>query len=314
MNILKTDIPSIKYKDIWNDGICYNEINEIIVHNKDPQDADTWTNNFRTQFYTFLEMRADKFFNYNPKKRCRDLYYILYYILYKIKNLRDYEESYENIKLAIKNYMDSALGIHDYAICIRDSFNEDCNNYNKIEEGNKKKIDDLCEDIDYTKKNYDKINKSSECAEIKKHIDHQYETLKEVYNANSQKYSDVLGYYEFTSFNELDNIIKKIQCSSDGNLHASAQALNPDRMSSLSGGQISIILFLSLFGCLLVCFFLYKHTSLGLWLNNRIGKKIKFFNKMNYENNHEIIEEMSGYLQDNLHNEEYNVLYHSSGE
>lgn len=35
---------------------------------------------------------------------------------------------------------------------------------------------------------------------------------------------------------------------------------------------------------------------------------------MNYEYKQEIIEEMYGYLQNKLRNEEYNVLYHSSGE
>ncbi|SBS91720.1 PIR Superfamily Protein [Plasmodium ovale curtisi] len=274
-NILKKDIPSIKYKDIWNEGICYNEINEIIEQNKSPQDADTWTHNFRTQFYTFLEIRADKFFNDNTKKRCRDLYYILYYILYNIKLLQNYEQSYDNIKQSIKNYMDSALKIHDYAICIRDALNEDCNHYNKIEEVNKKNIDDFCEDIYFVNTHHESINISIECREIQGYIKYKISSLNSIYTDKDNKYSEILNFYNFTSFNDFNNITQKIKCKNEG---AESFSITQDKSDISQSNEInkSIFPILSLSGVLLH-FFIFT-TPFGSWLNTRMRKKIKFDN------------------------------------
>ncbi|SBS93737.1 PIR Superfamily Protein [Plasmodium ovale curtisi] len=313
-SISKGDIPSIKYKDIWKDSISYNEIIEIIHNQKEPYHANQWISNFRTKFNSYLEEYVNKLSDKNPQKHCRDLYYLLEDVIHKIKFLPGYDKSYDFIKKSIKNTMDTELKNNGYILCVKDAFNEFDINYNEIYIKNKKKIDDLCENINYTNKNYGKINNSSECAEIKKHIDHQYEILREVHNSNPAKYSDVLAYYEFTSFNDLENIIKKIQCVSGENLHASAQGYNSDGIPSLSGVHIFLLLVLSLFGSFVPCFFLYKPTPLGLWLRKRIGNEINFFNKINYEKKHRILGDISEYLQDNLHNEEYNVFHHSSGD
>lgn len=71
---------------------------------------------------------------------------------------------------------------------------------------NMKEIDDLCEDTAFVKKNISEIN-TNLCKEIENYLDQQIANLKNIYTTSSTKYSKILGYYSFISFNQINDII-----------------------------------------------------------------------------------------------------------
>ncbi|SBT74347.1 PIR protein [Plasmodium ovale] len=252
------DFPSTKFKSIWNDGICYDEVNSIINHKKGSSEDSKWMINFRNNFKNNLVKHKDKLNNNTRDKRCRDLYYIIYDILHKHKNLRNYDDNtYDPIKKGIKSYIDSAFIPLSFASCLSILYKEDDYKHSDIQD--KKYIDDLCEDVKYIENNITKINSSSHCKEIKEHILGRNSSLQA--KNISGKYSDILKHYNFSSFDELNGIIEKIKCNSDENTERSVLTSDPQEKSQLSEEHVPMVIIFSLLGILPMCFFLYKVRS-----------------------------------------------------
>ncbi|SBT02915.1 PIR Superfamily Protein [Plasmodium ovale curtisi] len=304
------DFPSTQFKSIWNDGICYDEVNSIINHKKSSSEDSKWIINFQNCFKNNLEKHKDKLINNTPDKRCRDFYYIIYDILYQLKNLINYNDhTYNTIKETIKRYIDSACISLRFPNCLS-SINKEVD-YEHSDIQDKKYIDDLCEDIKYIHSNIIHINSSSHCKEIKDHILGRNSSAQA--KLISGKYSDILNHYKFSSFDELNGIIKEIRCNSDENTEQSALTRDSQETSQLSDEPVPMVVIFSLLGILPVCFFLYKFTPVGTWLKTQIGKKIKLDNNLDAETDNEILDETSEYARNNLYYDKYNILYNTSG-
>ncbi|SBS90462.1 PIR Superfamily Protein [Plasmodium ovale curtisi] len=303
------DFPSTKFKSIWNDGICYDEVNSIITQKKRLTDAYSWVMSFKKNFKDNLENHQVEIKKHELEKRCRDLYYIIYDILYQLKNLINYNDhTYNTIKETIKSYIDSACISLRFPNCLS-SINKEVD-YEHSDIQDKKYIDDLCEDIKYIHSNIIHINSSSHCKEIKDHILGRNSSAQA--KLISGKYSDILNHYKFSSFDELNGIIKEIRCNSDENTEQSALTRDSQETSQLSDEHVPMVVIFSLLGILPVCFFLYKFTPVGTWLKTQIGKKIKLDNNLDAETDNEILDETSGYARNNLYDDKYNILYNTS--
>ncbi|SBT57068.1 PIR Superfamily Protein [Plasmodium ovale wallikeri] len=302
------ELPSKKFNNIWNEGICYSEVNNIITDKKDSVDAFRWVKNVEKNFSDNLKKQKVIIDDNTLEKRCRDLYYLIYGILNQFKNLRNYGHIYNGIKVTVKSHINSAFINLKYANCMMNDTKE--NYYEQANLKDKKYIDDICEDIKYIDSNISDINSSSKCKEIKEHILEKNSSLRTTYNPESD--SDILKYYKFKSLDELDNIIKKIKCTPNGDTEQLELTGGSHEASQLSG-HIPIIFIFSFLGFLPMCLFLYKVTPVGTWLKMRIKKKIKLDNNLSDETENEIYEETSECVRNNLHDDKYSILYHSTG-
>ncbi|SBS94338.1 PIR protein [Plasmodium ovale] len=307
-SISADELPSKKYKNIWNKGICYSEVNNVITDKKDLVDAYRWVENVQKNFSNNLKQQKDIIDDKTLEKRCRDLYYLIYGILNQLKNLRNYDHIYNGIKVTVSSHINSAFINLKYANCMMNDTKEKY--YAQANIKDKKYIDDICEDIKYIDSNISDINSSSKCNEIMQYIVEKNSSLKTTYN--SERDSDILKYYEFKSLDELDNIIKKIKCTSNGDTEQLELAGSSHEASQLSG-HIPMIVIYSFLGFLPLCLFLYKATPVGTWLKIRIKKKIKLDNNLSEETENEIFEETFECVRNNLHDDKYSILYHSTG-
>ncbi|SBT73785.1 PIR protein [Plasmodium ovale] len=309
MSISVDELPSNKFGSIWNEGICYNEVNDIIADKKGPVHAFRWKENVREKFSINLEEYKVKIKDNTLEKRCRDLYYLIYDKLYQLKKLSGYSNIYDSIKAAIMNNIDSAFLNIRYPSCLSVTNKEDY--YKHIDINDSKRVDDLCEDIKYIDNNIIRINSSSECKQIKEHIYGRNNSLKTTYN--SGKYSDILKHYEFLSFNKLDSIIEKIKCNSDANTEQTALKGDSLEIPQLSVEHLPMAVIFSFLGILLIFFFLYKFTPAGTWLKIQIRKKLKLDNNLTEETENELLEGTSECIRNNPYDDKYNILYNTSG-
>ncbi|SBT00483.1 hypothetical protein POVCU1_060280 [Plasmodium ovale curtisi] len=79
----------------------------------------------------------------------------------------------------------------------------------------------------------------------------QNESVRETYDHSSSEYSDILKYYNYNSFTDIESIIEKIKCN---NHHGAASEETPQS----PGEHTPILLVLPLLGIILISFFLYK--------------------------------------------------------
>ncbi|SBT59374.1 PIR Superfamily Protein [Plasmodium ovale wallikeri] len=302
------DLPSKKYKNELEIGINYQDIEENIESNKLATDSLYWSTTVRNYLEKYIYGNIDKWSGSNYEKRCRDFNYILDIILKKIK---EKEKTNSDVPYSLfQDYIDEAAKSHlktweDEYKCIRDSkipkYSDDIENM--------KNIDDLCEDIAYIEKNVSKIH-SNNCKQIESYIDQQITNLKPIYTSSSTKYSDILGYYGYTSFDKIDNIAKDFKSKCQEGTTGASLAGYQGGMPQNTGKNASIIAVTSLSGILSSFFLLYKTTSFGSILNNLVGKKIKFGNNLRDKSFHETLEDIS----ESSHGEGYNILYNSLGD
>ncbi|SBT73131.1 PIR protein [Plasmodium ovale] len=313
-DISVNDLPSKKFNKIWENGICYNEVNDIITYNKSQVEAFTWKGNVQKNFSNHLGKLKAQIKENTLEKRCRDLYYLLYGILYQLKNLKDYDTIYIGIKDTIKNhinsaFMNAAITDRGYADCLVAANDE--KDYEHATIKNKKHIDDLCEDFIYIEKNINQINSSHECSKIKVYIEDEFNTRNNTYNLNKELYAKILGYYKKNNFDSFKDIIAKIKCTTTEDSQARAHLDGVEFQLDFLPFHNIIVPILSLLGFLLIFFFLYKATPLRSWFERKIRKKIIFANSENDEVSEKILEEVCEYPQTNSYNDEYNVLYNS---
>ncbi|SBT51016.1 PIR Superfamily Protein [Plasmodium ovale wallikeri] len=298
------DLPSKKYNDELKEQIHYQEIVQNIESETFAPEDKFWSTTLHKYLEEYISKYVDTWSVSNDKKRCRDLNNILDSIIKKIKNKKTYDESYNLTIGYINNSATSHLRVNTHE-CIRES--KLTTHYNDIEY--MKKIDDLCEDIDYIKNRISEIN-SVKCEEIKNYIEQQITELENIYRTSDNKYSDILEYYGFKSFDDFDDISENIKSKCKEGTEASTLAGNQGEMSQHSGRYASIGAAISLSGILSIFIFLYKTTNLGSILNTLIQNKTKFGKNLSDEEYHETLEDISG----SSHSVAYNVLYNTSGD
>ncbi|SBT57557.1 PIR Superfamily Protein [Plasmodium ovale wallikeri] len=298
------DIPSKKYDKELKNGIHYEEIDQKIESETFTAESIFWSTTLHKYLGDYINNYTNTWKDSNEKKRCRDINHILNFIIKRIKEKKPYHTSYDIIPTYINNYADSHFMIWGY-VCTRDS--KLSTHYDYIE--NMKKIDDLCEDVIYIKEKISKIHKN-DCKEIENYLDQQIPNLKNIYTSSSTNYSDILGYYGFTSFDEIDNIVKDFKSKCQEGTTGASLAGDQGEVPQHSGKNASIIAVTSLSGILSSFFLLYKTTSFGSILNTLIRKKIKFGNNLSDEAYHETLEDIS----ESSHDGAYNILYNSVGD
>ncbi|SBT72854.1 hypothetical protein, conserved [Plasmodium ovale] len=298
------DLPSIKYKKELERGIRYEDVDRNISGDILTTYVQFWGTTWPNYLGDYINDYMNDWSKSNFEKRCRDLNYILDFILKKIeKKLQDSQGPYE----LIKNYINQAAITHLKPWddeCIRDSkipeYSDDIENM--------KNIDDLCEDITYINGKFSEIN-SDHCNEIKSYIDRQITSLKEIYISSPEKYFHILKYYDFTTFDNLDSITGRLKFKCQ---HTTGAPLAGDQSetSQYSGRSASIIAVTSLSGILSSALLLYKTTSFGSILNTLVRNKIKFRNNLSDEAYYETLED----IPESSHDGAYNILYNSVGD
>ncbi|SBT52673.1 PIR Superfamily Protein [Plasmodium ovale wallikeri] len=309
MGISLNEFPSKKFNNIWNDGICFHEVNNIITHSRNLAEAYTWMRNFQKNFSSHLEKNKVIIQNNTLEKRCRDLYYIVYDVLYKLKIFKENTQAtYNPIKSGIKTLIDSAFLNIGNGSCLSSLIHEV--DYESANVMKKKYVDDLGEDITYIEPKIDEINRSLECDTVKTYLEAEILKIKLIYEENPENYKKILQYYKKDNFDHFEKVIAKIKCTSE---KAQEKTLSENQETPANSSPLHIFLVsnLSLFGFLLIFFFLYKVTPLKSWFDRRIRKKVKFLNSTNDAESNKISEEESEYLDISSNNDEYNVLYNS---
>ncbi|SBT57673.1 PIR Superfamily Protein [Plasmodium ovale wallikeri] len=210
------DLPSKKYKNELEIGINYQDIEENIESNKLATDSFYWSTTVRNYLEKYIYGNIDKWSDSNYEKRCRDFNYILDIILKKIKKKKEtnsdvpYSLIYEYIENAAKAHLQT--------------WGAECERKSKLPHDsddieNMKNLDDLCEDIVYINKKISEINKNH-CNKIDSYINQQIFDLNNIYKMSETKYSDILGYYNFTSLYDFNvtttNLKSKCQEYIDG--------------------------------------------------------------------------------------------------
>ncbi|SBT30654.1 PIR Superfamily Protein [Plasmodium ovale wallikeri] len=297
------DLPSKKYNNELNGQIHYKEIVENIESETFTPEDIFWLTTLPKYLEEYINTYVDMWSYSNESKRCRDLNNKLDSIIKRVKNKETYNESYDLIINYINNSATNHLRVNTLE-CKRESklpeYSDDIENM--------KNIDDLCEDIVYVDKNFSEIN-SDHCKEIQNYISQRITSLKEIYIYSYEKYSHILKYYDFTTFDDLDSITGRLKSKcqdAKGALLTGGQS----EMSQYSGRNASIIAVTSLSGILSSFFLLYKTTSFGSILNNLVGKKMKFGNNLSDEAYYETLEDIS----ESSHDGTYNILYNSVGD
>ncbi|SBT84189.1 PIR protein [Plasmodium ovale] len=176
----------------------------------------------------------------NEHKRFRDLNRILNFIIKRIKDKKPYDTPYELIPTYINNSADSHFMTWGY-VCNRDSkisaHSDDIKNM--------KKFDDLCEHTVYIKNIFSEIN-SHNCKEIKNYIEQKISELRQIYTTSDSKYSNILRYYGFTSFSEINTTVEKLKSKCQENIAGTSLAGHQGEMPQYSGKNSSIIAVTSL--------------------------------------------------------------------
>lgn len=115
----------------------------------------------------------------------------------------------------------------------------------------------MCEDIDYFKNIISEINRDN-CNEIKNYVEEQIKKIGPIYASSDTKYSDIIGYYKFTSFNKIDNIIERLKSKCPEVTVASPVIGDQGEMQHYSSRNSSIIAVTSLSGIVSSFFLLYE--------------------------------------------------------
>ncbi|SBT58401.1 PIR Superfamily Protein [Plasmodium ovale wallikeri] len=299
------DLPSKKYKNELEIGINYQDIEENIESNKLATDSLYWSTTVRNYLEKYIYGNIDKWSGSNYEKRCRDFNYILDIILKKIKKK---EQTNSDVPYSLfQDYIDKAAKAH------LQTWGGECERKSKLPDDsddieNMKNLDDLCEDIVYIRKKILEIHKNH-CNEIDNYINEQIFSLKHIYKMSETKYSDILGYYNFTSLDEIDTTAGKLKSKCQADITGASLA-DQAEMQQYPGRSASIIAVTSLSGILSSFFLLYKTTSFGSILNNLVGKKIKFGNNLSDEAYLETLEDIS----ESPYDGGYNILYNSIGD
>ncbi|SBT51596.1 PIR Superfamily Protein [Plasmodium ovale wallikeri] len=168
---------------------------------------DFWNTTLRGYLETYINDNINEWSKNDNKKRCRDFNHILDIILKKIKakEVTNPQVSYDLIKLYINNAAETLFEPWDGECERKPKFPDHSDD---IE--NMKNIDDLCEDIAYIKEKFSEIH-SNHCNKIESYINEQISNLKSIYTTSEKKYSHILGYHSFTSFNDFDIITEKLK-------------------------------------------------------------------------------------------------------
>ncbi|SBT58708.1 PIR Superfamily Protein [Plasmodium ovale wallikeri] len=300
------DLPSKKYKNELENGINYQDIEKNIEGGRLATYSSYWSTTVRIYLENYINGNIDKWSNSNYEKRCRDFNHILDNILQKIKEKEqtNSDNSYSLIKQYIDNGVEAHLMIWENK-CKRNSKIDE----NSAETENKKKIDDLCEDIDFINKNTSEID-FSKYQEIENHIAQQISELREKYTTSTEKYSHILSYYGFVSFDNFDSILEKLKSKYQEYIESSSLTGDENGISQFSGSHSTILAGLSLSGILSLFMLLYKTTSFGSILNTLVRKKMKFGNSLSNEEYHETLEGISELPDGGAHN----ILYNSIGD
>ncbi|SBT72716.1 hypothetical protein POWCR01_000049000 [Plasmodium ovale] len=305
-NIYMEDIPSKKYNNKLEKELHYGEISKKIESDQLSSEDPFWSTTLNEYIRNYIFTHIDGWNNSNYNKRCRDFNHILDIILKKIKEQpeKDPPVSYKLIELYIYNSAKDNLKI----------FSNDCTRDSKLSEHsndieNMKEIDDLCEDITFIKKHISEIH-TNVCKEIENYLDQQIATLKNIYTTSSTKYSKILGYYRFTSFNQIDDIMGELKSKCQEGTRTSPLTGDHSDTSQYTGRNASIVAVTSLSGILSAALLLYKTTPFGSIMNNIIQKRIKFGNNLNEEIDYETLEE----IPESSHNGSYNILYNTVGD
>ncbi|SBT58063.1 PIR Superfamily Protein [Plasmodium ovale wallikeri] len=305
-SITKNDLPSKKYQYELENGIHYKEAEQNMKGDRLTTKLEFWSKTLPDHLFDYFKNHISGWTEDNKKKRCRDLNYILDFILKRIKakEKTNFPVSYKLIESYINNAAITHLKTWDDE-CIRDSKIHEY--FDDIE--NMKNIDDLCEDIVYIEEKISKIN-SNDCSEIESYINQQISNLKSIYTTSETKYSHILRYYSFTSFKDFDSITEKLKSTCQEGATRALLTGDQSETSQYPGRNASIIAVTSLSGILSYFILLYKTTSFGSILNNLVGKKIKFGNNLSDEAYHETLEDIS----ESSYDGGYNILYNSIGD
>ncbi|SBT55697.1 PIR Superfamily Protein [Plasmodium ovale wallikeri] len=300
--LCKDNLPSIKHFIELQQSMHYNDIRDSIKNTQLVSQANTWTSNINSYASSYLKKYPIQSNNKNHNKRCRDLAYFLEDIKTRIKASPLFDGNNSYIIGNIDNYLQHILVAEGYDDCPKNSTDE-----NKLYTENNKKLDDLCEDITYINEKLIEINNSSQCKEIQDYIVGQEKSVRLTYNHSSSEHCDILKYYSYDTFENIEKIIKKIKCN---NNHGDAS----EGTSQSSGDHAPILIVLPLLGIVLISFFLYKLTPLGPLLNTKIMKKIRYWKIINDKETDEILENTSDIPQTYLHDKEYHMLYNTLGD
>ncbi|SBT73793.1 hypothetical protein, conserved [Plasmodium ovale] len=297
------DLPSKKYYEELKNGIHYEEFDNNTEGTKLSPENSFWSTKIKEYLENYVSNNVDKWTNSNEMKRCRDLNHILNSIIKKIKTKKPYEPSYE----LVESYINSAA-ILSLQVQTRKCFRDSKDNYDLDYIENKKNIDDLCEDITFIKDKFSEFHNNN-CKQIESYIDEQITALKPIYTKSQAKYSPILGYYNFNSFDDFNDTITNLK-SKCQKVTATALAGDQGEMPQHSGKNSSIIAVTSLSGILSSFILLYKTTSFGSMLNTLIRKKIKYGNNLSDKAYYETLED----IPESSHDGAYNILYNSLGD
>ncbi|SBT58156.1 PIR Superfamily Protein [Plasmodium ovale wallikeri] len=264
------NLPSKKYKNELENGINYQDIEKNIEEGRFATNLSYWSTTVRTYLEKYIDDNIDEWSYSNYEKRCAEAHLMIW------------EDK-----------------------CKRNSKIDE----NSDETENKKKIDDLCEDIDFINKNISEID-FSKYQEIENHIAQQIDELREKYTTSTEKYSHILNYYGFASFDNFDSILEKLKSKYQEYIESSSLTGDENGISQFSGSHSTILAGLSLSGILSLFMLLYKTTSFGSILNTLVRKKMKFGNSLSNEEYHETFEGISELPDGGAHN----ILYNSIGD
>ncbi|SBT55819.1 PIR Superfamily Protein [Plasmodium ovale wallikeri] len=305
-NMRLEDLPSKKYNDELKNGIKYHEIEKNMEAHKLITHLNFWSTTFPVYLGECIDNHMDKWSKNNIKKRCRDLNHVLDFI---IKEINDIGETNTQVSHnLIKDYINRAAETH------LQTWGDECKRKSKLPDHSDyieymKKVDDLCEDTDYIKKRIPEMN-SANCKAIENYITKQISELGQIYTTSDNNYSDILGYYDFTSFHQIDNIVENLKSKCQEVTAGVSLVGGQGGMQQYSGRNASIVAVTSLSGILSSALLLYKTTPFGSIMNNIIQKKIKFGNNLNEKIDYETLEE----IPESSHNGAYNILYNTVGD
>ncbi|SBT74336.1 PIR protein [Plasmodium ovale] len=284
MDISLNVLPSKKYYDELKTLLSYDDLIFSVINEGGESFVSKWTSDLNTSLRGYLDEYESDITIINGTKRCRDLIDILDNIIKEIKK-SDYHDSYEFTEQTINASIKSVVGTY-------------CNtsSRNAIEDDvkeNIKTVDDFMEDVKYIKENISEINSNPNCPKILSYLEMQNTIVKAILSQEKQEYSTVLTLHDESITRNYEDIVKKIICtSSESKAYLEGES---SVQSQQSGGNSSTVAAISLPGISLIFFFLYKFTHLGTVFNNRIGKKIKFWNNT-YEEPNEILDNNTEYL------------------
>ncbi|SBT58382.1 PIR Superfamily Protein [Plasmodium ovale wallikeri] len=299
-------LPSKKYKNELENGIHYQEVEQNMEDDRLTTKLGFWSTVFPQHLFNYFNNHISGWTEDNKEKRCRDLNYLLDFILKRIK-AKEETNSLVPYKL-IESYINNAAELY------LKPWSEECQRNSKLNTHyeyieNLKKIDDFCEDIAYLEKNISEI-RNNDCKQIETYIDEQIAILKPLYATSGTEYSDILEYYNFKSFDYFNSKITNLKSKCQEGTTGTSLVGDQGGMQPYSDRSASIIAVTSLSGILSSFFLLYKTTSFGSILNTLIRNKIKFGNNLSDEAYYETLKD----IPESSHDGAYNILYNSVGD